>query len=83
MTSSAMVAGDKKAGSTASMAKVKFDRQIIATGRVHRARSIFSDDENVGKFARAHAMTAISIWDLPLPPKDLQPKLWEHLEDEK
>lgn len=64
------------------MAKVKFDRQIIATARVNRAKSIFSDDENVGKFALAHAMTVISIWDLPLPPQDAQPKLWENLVDD-
>jgi hypothetical protein len=55
--------------------------RVIATARVNRAGKIFSDDENVGKFALAHSMTVISIWDLPLPPQDAQPKLWEHLTD--
>jgi hypothetical protein len=82
MTGKAIKAGDKKAGSTASVAKVKYDRQIIATGIVNRAHTVFSDDENVIRFAKAHGIMVVSIWDLPLPPQDAQPLLWDQLRDE-
>ena len=82
MTESALKAGDRRAGSTESMAKIKFDRQIIAIAKVHHARAIFSDDKNIRKFATANGVNPIAIWELPLPPVDAQTTLWEHLRDE-
>jgi hypothetical protein len=83
MTGSALKAGDRRSGSTESMAKVKFDRQIVAIAKVNHAHAIFSDDENIRKFAIANGVNPIAIWELPLPPVDAQPTLWEHMSDEE
>jgi hypothetical protein len=44
MTRAAVDAGDKRVGSDATWAKVKFDRQIVAIAQVRRATAIYSDD---------------------------------------
>jgi len=72
MTAAAVAAGDKKAGSTESAVKVKFDRQIVAIARVHNAARIYSDDEKLGKFALAHGILVTPCWSLPLPPQSAQ-----------
>jgi hypothetical protein len=82
MTAAALKSKDKKSGSTASMAKVKFDRQIVASARVNRAHTIFSSDVNISKFAIAHGLKVIALWDLPLPPQAAQTTIWEHLKNE-
>lgn len=83
MTGSAMKKGDKRSGSTESMAKIKFDRQIIAIGRVRGAHCLFADDENARNFAKNNGMNVIGSWELPLPPKDRQVTIWEHLRDDE
>lgn len=83
MTGSAIAAGDKKAGSNATVAKVKFDRQIVSIGRVHNATTVFSGDVNLRKFAVANGMKVVGIWELELPSKDAQTTIWEHLKDGK
>lgn len=67
MTREAAEAGDKKSGSEQPWQKVKFDRQIIAIARVVGASKIYSDDENLAKFAKRIGIEVISIWDLPIP----------------
>ena len=50
--------------------KVKFDRQIIAICKVRGVDTIFSNDEDVRKFAEREDMIAKAIWDLPDPPPE-------------
>ena len=72
MIRSAIDAGNKKGGSPSSWAKIKFDRQIIAITKVAGATTIYSDDNDISRFARTEGITVIGIKDLPLPPQDLQ-----------
>jgi predicted nucleic acid-binding protein len=52
----------------AARAKVKFDRQIIAIARVVGAKTIYTNDEQLAKHARAAGLEAISPDELPEPP---------------
>lgn len=75
MTSEAIRAGDKKAGSTEPWQKVKVDRQIVAIGVVERASKIYSDDNGVIQLARGAGVEVVSSWQLPLPPENPQQSL--------
>lgn len=75
MTSSAISSGDKKEGSIAPWQKVKIDRQIAAIGIMERASTIYADDEGVIRLAKAAGLTAVSSWNLPLPPENPQGNL--------
>lgn len=59
--------GDKKGGSAANWQKVKFDRQIVVIAKVNGATRIYSDDEDVIKFATKAGIEVVSTWNLPLP----------------
>lgn len=58
----------KKAGSVVPYQKVKFDRQIVAVAKVNGAHTIYSDDEDVRKFAIKAGMKVVSTWELQIPP---------------
>jgi len=66
--------GDKKAGSTAPWAKVKFDRQIVAIAIVNGVQTIYSSDEDIAKYAKARGIAVTKLWELALPPAE-QPSL--------
>jgi predicted nucleic acid-binding protein len=68
----AIDSGDKKEGSEATWGKVKFDRQIVAIAKVENATAIYSDDEDVSRYAQAVGIQAIGTESLPFP----QPKLF-------
>ena len=72
MTAKDIKDGDKRAGSTATMAKLKFDRQIVAIAKVNGGSTIYTNDEYLMKFARARDVETVALWDLPLPPEDAQ-----------
>ena len=57
----------KRAGSASPWAKLRFDRQIVAITKVNGAKRIYSDDEDVMKFAIRLGIEAIGTWQLPLP----------------
>ncbi len=57
----------KRAGSTSPWAKLRFDRQIVAIAKTNGATRIYSDDEDVMKFARRLGIEVIRTWELPLP----------------
>jgi len=59
--------GDKRGGVSAPWTKVKFDRQIVAIAKVNEAKRIYSDDEDVIKFATKAGLGVISTWNLRLP----------------
>ena len=76
MTQDAIIAGDKKSGSSAPWQKVKIDRQIIAVARVNGAKCIYSDDGNLASFAAKLGLAVVRTWELPMPPVS-QGKLFE------
>lgn len=55
-----------------SKAKVKFDRQIIATAIARGANVIFTGDDKLATRARRSGLEAVMTWELPLPPVDPQ-----------
>lgn len=76
ITRVAIDSGDKKAGSSSSWAKVKFDRQIVAIARTEGAQTIYSDDEDIVRCARKLGIEVIGICELSLPPDSLQRELF-------
>jgi predicted nucleic acid-binding protein len=59
--------------------KAKFDDQIISIATVEGAMKIYSDDEDIFK-AAASKIEVIGIADLPLPPENSQPNMFEQSE---
>ncbi|MEI8177078.1 hypothetical protein [Aestuariivirga sp.] len=79
MTREAQKTGNKRGSSNASWAKVKFDRQIVAIARVHKASTIYSDDQDIAGLCRGSAISVLSIGELPLPPEKAQRDMFEGL----
>lgn len=71
----AMGSGNKKGGSVSTWAKVKFDRQIIAIAKVESITTIYSDDKDLVKYAKAQEIEVKGINDLPIPPMKQEPLL--------
>lgn len=65
---SALKQGDKRQGVSATWAKVKFDRQIVAIAKVEGVQKIYSDDEDVEKYGKALGIEVMGVDSLPLPP---------------
>lgn len=61
-------AGDKKDGSQSPWSKIKFDRQIVAIAKIEGAEVIYSDDDDVRRFAKKCGIKVIGVSELPLPP---------------
>ena len=72
MTAVAIARGDKREGISATWNEIKFDRQIVAIAKVANVSTIYSDDQNLGTFAKAQGIQVITIGELPLPPEDTQ-----------
>ncbi len=72
MTRNAKAGGDKKGGSSAPWAKVKFDRQIIAIAKVVQASAIYTDDDDIVSIAKLVNIPTIGLADLELPPETAQ-----------
>jgi hypothetical protein len=49
-------------------AKLKYDRQIIAIGKVNRAQQVYTTDDGVRNLAIQAGMKPIDLEDLPEPP---------------
>jgi predicted nucleic acid-binding protein len=77
MTRKAINDGNKRGGVDCSWAKVKYDRQIIAIAKVHRATVIYSDDEDIRTHAEANNIQVVGIADLPIPQDVRQGKLFD------
>ena len=71
MTRDAIAKGDKRAGHPQPWQRVKFDRQIVAIGRVSGAETLYSDDDDLLKFARAMGFDTLSTWTLDVPPVEV------------
>jgi predicted nucleic acid-binding protein len=57
----------KRGTSNSPWTKVRFDRQIVAIAKANRATRIYSDDEDVMKYAARTGIEVVRTWDLPLP----------------
>jgi hypothetical protein len=86
MTKAAIDKGDKKSGSDETWAKIKYDRQIVAVGKVHSVTAVYSDDGGVRSFGSAQGLRVIGIGELPIPDaaaqKDWVDELDEHPTEE-
>jgi predicted nucleic acid-binding protein len=72
--------GRKRTGD-APYQKVKLDRQIVAIAKVNEARTIYSDDQDLGRFAKSVGLKVVCTWDLPIPAS--KTPLFDDLPDEK
>jgi hypothetical protein len=68
MTRGALAAGNKRGDSSATWAKIKYDRQIVAIAKVAGATTIYSDDADVASIARQASIEVVGLAALPLPP---------------
>lgn len=68
MTRDALSAGDLRAGTDATRAKLKFDRQIIAIARTQNQSTVYSDDGDIATLASPLGLEVIPIYKLPEPP---------------
>ncbi|MDH5723233.1 MAG: hypothetical protein OEY94_07930 [Alphaproteobacteria bacterium] len=69
LTAEALKSGDKKSGSTATWAKVKFDRQIIGIALANRITTIYANDQDLKKLAEKKGITVIGVHELEVPEK--------------
>jgi len=69
LDSSAFASGDKRAGVDKTWQEIKFDRQIVAIGKVWNATLVISGDKGVRNNAARLNIEAITVDELPLPPQ--------------
>ncbi|CCV04481.1 conserved hypothetical protein [Mesorhizobium metallidurans STM 2683] len=81
MSREAMGSGNKRGGSGATWAKVKYDRQIVAIAKVNGATTIYSDDGDIATLGKRAKINVIGLAELPLPPQKAQLDLLEHAAD--
>jgi predicted nucleic acid-binding protein len=81
MSRDALISGGKRGTSTATWAKVKYDRQIVAIAKVNGATTIYSDDGDIATLGRRAKINVVGLADLPLPPQKAQLDLLEHAAD--
>jgi predicted nucleic acid-binding protein len=74
ITREAIAIGSKRGPTPeADWAKVKFDRQIVAIAKVVGAKTVYTNDAQLGAHARAADLETIAFDKLPEPP--VQPQL--------
>ena len=61
-----------RAGSAATAAKLKFDRQIVSIAKVNGATTIYTSDDDLAAFAKSNGIEAVDLKDLELPETDRQ-----------
>lgn len=75
MTRDAIAAGDLRAGTDATRAKLKFDRQIVAIARTQGQKTIYSDDGDIAKLAEALDLEVVPVHALSPGPEEPQGEL--------
>ena len=70
--SQAISDGDKKDGVRSSWQRVKIDRQIVAIAQVARCERIVTGGPDVEKTAGRATIETMFVWQLDLPPVDVQ-----------
>lgn len=81
MSREAVRSGNKRGGSGATWAKVKYDRQIVAIAKVNGVMTIYSDDRDIAALRKRAKIQVIGLAELPLPPQKAQLDLLEHAAD--
>jgi hypothetical protein len=71
----AMRTGDKREGSDAPWAKIKFDRQIVAISKVEGASIIYSNDGDIERYSVRDGLQVINMNALLFPPDQQQGEL--------
>jgi predicted nucleic acid-binding protein len=71
----ALRTGDKREGSDAPWPKVKFDRQIVAIAKVEGAEVVYSNDDDIERFAVRDNLQVVKLNMLPFPPEKPQGEL--------
>ena len=64
-----------KSQTSATHAKIKFDIQIVSIAKAEGASVIYSDDEDIERYAKRWKIPVKRICDLPLPPPKEFPKI--------
>ncbi|WP_209508175.1 PIN domain-containing protein [Ruegeria sp. HKCCSP335] len=59
----------------ATKTKIKFDRQIVAVAKVEGAHTVYSDDDDVHKYANRAGLKAYRTAELDVRPEDPQQSL--------
>ena len=67
ITRDAIRGGGLRAGTDATRAKLKFDRQIIAIARAAGESTIYSDDADIAKLGGALGLSTVPVYRLPRP----------------
>lgn len=67
MTEAELKKGQKRGSSTETWAKIKYDRQIVAIGKVLNVTAIYSEDGDVRTLAASNGLNAKGIADCNLP----------------
>jgi hypothetical protein len=67
MNDAALSRSDKKEGSAATWAKVKFDRQIVAIAKVERVSCIYSEDKDVRSIGKREGLSVLGVADITIP----------------
>ena len=70
-------AGDKRGGSAATWAKVKFDHQIVAIAKANGAQQIYTEDGGVQRLAKRAGIQALGVADIRLPDSEKQVPLFD------
>lgn len=70
----ALTSGDKRAQAK-TWAKAKFDWQIVAIAKVANARTIYSEDVDIGRIGQRYDLAVIKTDSLPLPDSARQTEL--------
>lgn len=68
MTDAAMKTSDKRKGAQGTWTKVKFDRQIVAIGKVERVDCIYSEDADVRSIGTREGVLVRGVEDIVIPP---------------
>lgn len=72
MTRDALDGGKKKLAPSATYAKVKYDRQIVAIAKVAGATTIYSDDNDIKTLGGRAKINVVKLVDIQLPPQKAQ-----------
>ncbi len=62
-------------GSSETVAKIKYDRQIVAMAKVAQASRIYSDDTGLRATAKRAGIAVVGLGELTLPPESAQHEL--------
>jgi hypothetical protein len=73
MTRQEKDSGNKCVGvDKSTWAKLKYDWQIIAIAKVHRATAIYSDDKHIHNHCKSMPIKVIRLYDIPIPQKKIE-----------